>query len=41
MEHAGRVLVFFNGQIILDKATRDTDFNQVSWAITGQVEVIA
>jgi len=41
MEHASRVLVFFNGQIILDKATRDTDFNQVSRAITGQVEVIA
>ena len=41
MEHAGRVLVFFDGRIILDKATRDTDFNQVSRAITGQVEAIA
>jgi simple sugar transport system ATP-binding protein len=41
MEHAGRVLVFFDGRIILDKATRETDFNQVSRAITGQVEAIA
>ena len=41
MEHAGRVLVFFDGRIILDKATRATDFNQVSRAITGQVEAIA
>jgi len=41
MEHAGRVLVFFDGRIILDKITRDTDFNQVSRAITGEVEAIA
>ena len=41
MEHAGRVLVFFDGRIILDRATCDTDFAQVSRAITGQVEVRA
>ncbi len=41
MEHAGRVLVFFDGRIIFDKATRATDFNQVSRAITGHVEAIA
>jgi simple sugar transport system ATP-binding protein len=41
MEHAGRVLVFFDGRIILDKAVSDTSFNQVSRAITGQVGVRA
>ena len=38
MEHASRVLVFFDGHIILDRASRDIDFGQVSRAITGQVE---
>lgn len=40
MEHAARVLVFFDGRIILDKRTCDTDFNEVSRAITGQVETV-
>ncbi len=40
MEHAARILVFFDGHIILDKHTRDTDFNEVSRAITGQVETV-
>jgi simple sugar transport system ATP-binding protein len=37
MEHASRVLVFFNGLIILDKLTGDTSFDEISRAITGQV----
>ncbi len=41
MEHAGRVLVFFDGRIILDKPTRDTNFDEVSRAITGQVREAA
>jgi simple sugar transport system ATP-binding protein len=39
MEHAGRVLVFFDGRIVLDSPTRDTSFDEVSRAITGQVGV--
>jgi simple sugar transport system ATP-binding protein len=41
MEHAGRVLVFFDGRIILDKPTRETGFDEVSRAITGQVRKAA
>ena len=41
LEHAGRVLVFFDGHIILDKPTRQTSFAEVSRAITGQIEVAA
>ncbi len=37
MEQATRVLVFFNGRIILDRATHATDYQEVSRAITGQV----
>ena len=40
MEHAGRILVFFEGRIILDKATKDTDFIEISQAITGQTETV-
>ncbi len=36
MEHASRILVFFNGQIILDKLTDTTSFDEISRAITGQ-----
>ncbi len=41
INHASRILVFFNGRIILDKATVDTSFNEISRAITGQTEAIA
>jgi len=37
MEQATRVLVFFNGRIILDKPTDQTSYQEVSRAITGQV----
>jgi len=38
MEQATRVLVFFNGRIILDRPTDQTSYQEVSRAITGQVE---
>ncbi len=41
MEHAARVLVFFDGRIILDKTTRQTDFDEVSRAVTGEVRQAA
>jgi simple sugar transport system ATP-binding protein len=41
MEYAARVLVFFDGRIILDKPTRKASFDEVSRAITGQVEATA
>lgn len=36
MEQASRVLVFYNGGIVLDKATHDTTYQELSKAITGQ-----
>ena len=37
MEQASRVLVFYNGGIILDRPTEATSYQEVSRAITGQV----
>ena len=37
MEQSTRILVFFNGRIILDRPTDQTDYQEVSRAITGQV----
>jgi len=37
MEQSTRILVFFNGSIILDRLTEQTDYQEVSRAITGQV----
>ncbi len=37
MEQAGRVLVFYNGGIILDRPTEATSYQEVSRAITGRV----
>jgi len=37
MEQSTRVLVFFNGKIILDRPTNQTNYQEVSRAITGQV----
>ncbi|MFH0783049.1 MAG: ATP-binding cassette domain-containing protein [Pseudomonadota bacterium] len=37
---ASRIVVFFNGRIILDTPTRSTDYRTLSGAITGQVEQI-
>jgi len=39
MEQATRVLVFFNGRIILDRPTSQTSYQEVSRAITGQVNI--
>ncbi len=36
MEQASRVLVFYNGGIVLDKATHATTYQELSKAITGQ-----
>lgn len=36
MNHANRILVFFNGRIIMDKPTCDTTYHEISHAITGQ-----
>ncbi|RUM41923.1 MAG: sugar ABC transporter ATP-binding protein, partial [Desulfobulbus sp.] len=41
MKYAARVLVFFDGKILLDRPTRMTSFEEISRAITGQVEVKA
>jgi len=37
MEQADRVLVFYNGGIILDRSTNQTSYQEVSRAITGRV----
>ena len=37
MEQADRVLVFYNGGIILDRPTNQTSYQEVSRAITGRV----
>jgi simple sugar transport system ATP-binding protein len=37
MEQASRVLVFFNGRILLDRPTDQTSYREVSLAITGRV----
>ncbi len=37
MTQASRIVVFYNGSIILDTPTRETDYQQLSRAITGQV----
>ncbi len=37
MEQATRVLVFYNGEIVLDKATAKTSYQEISGAITGQI----
>ena len=37
MKQSTRVLVFFNGRIILDRATGETDYQEISRAVTGQV----
>jgi simple sugar transport system ATP-binding protein len=37
MAQATRVVVFYNGEIILDTPTRATDYQEISRAITGQV----
>ncbi len=38
LDHASRVLVFFDGKILLDSATSDTDFDEISQAITGRIK---
>ncbi|MDK9708902.1 MAG: sugar ABC transporter ATP-binding protein [Desulforhopalus sp.] len=38
MSQASRILVFYNGRIVLDTPTRDTSYHALSRAITGQVE---
>ena len=37
MEQASRVIVFFDGRIILDRPVDETDLDEISRAITGQV----
>ncbi len=37
MEQASRILVFYNGNIVLDSATETTSFQELALAITGQV----
>ena len=38
MDQAGRIVVFYNGKIVLDTPTGATDYPTVARAITGQVE---
>jgi simple sugar transport system ATP-binding protein len=37
LEQSTRILVFFNGRIILDRATEQTDYQEISRAVTGRV----
>jgi simple sugar transport system ATP-binding protein len=41
MTQATRILVFYNGEIVLDTPTRATDYRTLSRAITGQVKAAA
>jgi general nucleoside transport system ATP-binding protein len=41
ISQATRILVFYNGEIVLDTPTRATDYQRLSQAITGQVKAVA
>ncbi len=41
MTQATRILVFYNGEMVLDTPTRATDYRTLSRAITGQAEAVA
>ncbi|MBU1565097.1 MAG: sugar ABC transporter ATP-binding protein [Proteobacteria bacterium] len=40
MSQASRIVVFYNGRIVLDTPTRATNYHTLSRAITGQVETV-
>lgn len=40
MSQAHRIVVFYNGRIVLDTPTRATDYRRLSRAITGQIDPV-
>ncbi len=40
MSQASRIVVFYNGKIVLDTPTRATDYQRLSRAITGQIDPV-